>query len=157
MKPRQVKVICLNGQRKLSGNPSRDVLIAEYRRWETTRRVTPVTARILTGMFYARYRSRFKLYPVSHPRDDVYNAVMLLTNFIAEDTSIAPWVVDVFFSPAFKTFNNLNTGALCNRNVLSGWNVIEKAQKLRSGSGTGEQAEFLPLGSYSRQFGTIRV
>ena len=135
---------------------SKEILVAEFKHWDQHGRRTPATPRILIGLFYLRYKAHFRLYPISEIRDDLANAEALLRNFLSEDPALAPAVVEVFFT--LKHFDNLKTSCLCNRNILAGWGVFEKARKFqqRGGAGIGEQAEFTPLGKAPR-YGSIRI
>lgn len=146
------RAICLNSGRKRPAVPTRDVLVAEFKHWSKDR-TGDVTARVLLGQFYVRYKAKYRLYPLGDLQDDLVNMDSLLTH-LSEDIALAPWIVEFFFS--LKSFHNLSTRTFSNRNVLAGWCAIERAQKLRSGTGHGEQAEFTPAAT-SKGYGTIRI
>jgi hypothetical protein len=127
-------------------------LAADYTRWRTGGMRTPVTARLLAGQFYFLYKQRFSLFPIAHVKEDVGNLRTLLTNHLEDDPSLAPYVLDYFFS--IKDFQNFGTRSLTNANILRGWHAIERAVKLRSkGVSRGEQAEF----TATTKHGSIRI
>jgi hypothetical protein len=122
-----------------------------YKTWDQEGRTTPPTPAILTGHFYSRYKDRFKLFPYTDIKHDLQNMTQFLST-MDEASDLAPWVIDAMFN--LKDFRNLRTDSLCNPNVINNWNMHQRAEKLRSGQGFGEQSEFK---SDRKGWGSTRV
>lgn len=115
-------------------------LIRQYREWDTAGRTDPVRASLIVGMLYSKYRLRYGSLPITLVPDDVRNIEQFLRLYLADDPSLAPYVIDVLFN--LKGFNGISTQTLLNPNILTGWGIIERAVKLRKKPKSGEQAEF---------------
>jgi hypothetical protein len=135
-----------------SSPTTKETLDATFKFWDANNRSASVSAELLTGMFYNRYKAHYRLYPPSDVQGDLHNFKTFLTTFMQEEPSLAPWVVELFFT--FKNFNNLTSATFCNRKVLTGWAAFERAQKLRTSHGVGEQSEFR---SDFKGYGVVRV
>jgi hypothetical protein len=101
-------------------------------------------------MYAVLYRRRYRLSPISPVQDDV-EAFEGLLEILSEDISLAPYCIEVLFNN--KDFN-MKAQAFSNPRVIDRWDVIEKATKLRSHNGVGEQSEFK---TDQRKYGVIRV
>ena len=150
-----MKLCVSNGIR--SKRITRESLVTEFRLWEDAGSATPVTDRILTGLFYLRYKEKYRLFPPSalhhdSVREDVQNMARFLSQFMADDPTLAPYVIEYFFTE--RNFTNIQTATFCNPKILRGWGAIEKASKLRFKFGVGEQAEFR---ADTKTYGVVRV
>lgn len=127
--------------------------VSAFDSWNTNpSNVSLPTATHLLGLFYKRYKQKFRLFPCSNVHEDFQNIERFLHTFMAEDPSLAPYVIEYFFS--LPQFNGVQTATFCNQNILSRWCAFEHAEKMRSKVGVGEQAEFR---SDRRQYGVVRV
>jgi hypothetical protein len=125
--------------------------MTEYATWDDNGRSTPPTPRLLAGMYAVEYRKRYCMMPLSPVQDDL-EAFDAMLSLLHEDTRIAPYCLEVLFG--MKEFH-VNANAFCNPNILSKWNVLERARKLQSKNGRGEQSEFVHTGK--KQYGVVRV
>jgi hypothetical protein len=82
--------------------------------------------------------------------DDVRNVEQFFRLYLADDPSLAPYVIDTLFN--LKGFSGISTNALLNRNILTGWGIMERAATLRKKPKRGEQSEFQSDGN-----GTVYV
>jgi hypothetical protein len=130
---------------------TKEGLIKQFKRWDTEGRTTPVTAELLVGMFYLRYRTKYSQLPITPVNDDVMNLQQFVRLYTADDPMLAVYVIEVLFG--LKKFNGITTAVLLNKNILIGWALVEKGASLRQKPKSGEQAEFVS----DRKSGTLYV
>jgi hypothetical protein len=128
----------------------RERCVEDYLKWNNTGRQGVPSPKQLAGMYYVLYRKRYRLYPISPVADDMdsFDAMLAILN---EDKTLAPFCIQALFD--IKEFN-VKASAFSNPNVLDKWSVVERANKLRSSNGPGEQAEFK---SDTKEYGVIRA
>lgn len=131
---------------------TKEILVAEYLTWENAGFPSSPTPRQLLGLFYLRYKSKYRLFPCSEVKEDLENITRFVRQFMAEDPTLAPFVIEYFFS--LRQFSNIQSATFCHSNILSKWGAFEHAEKLRSKYGVGEQSEFH---SDTKSYGTIYV
>ena len=104
--------------------------VTAFKTWnDDTSSTSNPTATHLLGLFYLRYKERYRLYPCSDVREDLQNIQKFLSEFMVEDPSLAPYVIEYFFS--LPQFNGIQSATFCNANILSKWSAFERAEKLR--------------------------
>jgi hypothetical protein len=123
----------------------------QFTEWDDSGRSTPVTARLLAGMYAVEYKKRYHMMPMSPVQDDIESFDAMLS-ILHENPNIAPYCLQVLFGN--RDFN-VNANAFCNPNILDKWNVVEKASKLLRKNGTGEQSEF--RSTQRKHYGVVRV
>jgi hypothetical protein len=147
-----VKLIGIVESGRTSRLTTKEQFVAAYRSWEDSGSLTPPTSTHLLGLFYARYKERYRLYPCSNVREDLGNIERFVTQFMGENPTLAPFVIEYFFS--LRHFSNIQSATFCNANILSKWGAFERAAKMQSHFGVGEQAEFT---TDTRAYGSTRV
>lgn len=125
--------------------------MTQFTEWDDAGRSTPVTARLLAGMYAVEYRKRYHMMPMSPVQDDIesFDGMLVLLH---ENRDIAPYCIQVLFGN--RDFN-VNASAFANPRVLDRWDVVSKAGKLLRKNGRGEQAEFRTAGR--KHYGVVRV
>jgi len=106
---------------------AREQLVTAFREWDDTGRIASPTAALLTGLFYTRYKERYRLLPVSDVQMDTLNMGTLLTRYTKDDPHLSSWIIEFFFS--LRHFNNIQSGSFVNANILSKWGAFEGAEK----------------------------
>lgn len=122
----------------MRSRPNRDNLVLGFQRWQQEQFSSPPTPPLLLGMYYQRYKERYRLYPVSDLRDDLKHFELLLNDLLKDEPTLAPYVIEALFQiPQFA----VTAPSFSNPRVISGWKLIDRATRLRRGA-RGEQSEF---------------
>lgn len=137
----------------VSRSSNKQDYVSEFQKWNDSTTESFPTAIHLLGLFYLRYKQKYRLFPPSDVRDDLQNMRKFLAEFMVEDPTLAPYVIEYFF--ALPQFNGIQSATFCNRNILSKWAAFEQAEKIRSHAGVGEQSEF--RAEPKRAYGVVRV
>lgn len=117
---------------------SKEALVALYASWARTKDKTAVTVEVLTGLFYHRYKQRFRLMPASSASEDIEN----LSAFLSQHTIEPPTAVNIlnaWFD--LDQFEGFRTSTLLNHRVVEGFRLLERGSTYQRRA-SGEQSEF---------------